>query len=212
MAKTILFDLDGTLTDSGEGIINCAKYTFEQFNVPIPSPEELRTIVGPPLVDSFIRFGIAPQDADRAVEVYRSRYIPVGMYENAPYPGIETLLHQLKTQGHTLAIATCKPEQMAGEILTHFGLAKYFDYICGASADPPRKTKEAVIARFLEQAAPQGEIVMVGDTHIDVLGAAFHNIPTIGVAWGYGTVESMAEAGAVAIAKDIQQLQELLNQ
>ncbi len=212
MAKTIIFDLDGTLTDSGAGIINCAKFTLEYFNLPIPSPEELRTIVGPPLVDSFIKFGVDPKDADRAVEVYRSRYIPIGMYENAPYPGIPELLQQLKNQGHRLCIATCKPEQMAAEILTHFGLAQYFDHICGASTDRTRNTKEAVIAHLLQQAAPQGQLVMVGDTHIDVLGAAYHKIPAIGVAWGYGSVEAMVEAGAAAIARDTQDLLELLNQ
>lgn len=212
MAKTIIFDLDGTLTDSGEGIINCAKYTLECFHLPIPTPEEMRTFVGPPLVDSFIKFGVDPKEADRAVEIYRDRYIPVGMYENAPYPGIESLLQQLKGQGHCLCIATCKPEQMAGDILSHFGLAQYFDHICGASTDRTRKTKEAVIAHLLQQATPQGKLIMVGDTHIDVLGAAFHRIPTIGVAWGYGTVESMIEAGAAAIVNNTQELLELLNQ
>lgn len=212
MAKTIIFDLDGTLTDSGEGIINCTKYTLSQFNLPIPTPEELRTVVGPPLVDSFVKFGVDPKDADRAVEIYRSRYIPIGMYENAPYPGIPELLQQLKNQGHSLCIATCKPEQMAGEIAAHFGLAQYFDHICGASTDRTRNTKEAVIAHLLKQAAPQGQLIMVGDTHIDVLGAAYHKIPVIGVAWGYGTVESMVEAGAAAIAKDTRHLMELLNQ
>ena len=212
MPKTILFDLDGTLTDSGPGIMNCAKYALEHFNLPIPTPEDMRTFVGPPLVDTFVKFGIDPKDADQAVEVYRSRYIPIGMYENSPYPGIEELLQKLKNQGHTLCVATCKPEEISAQILTHFGLAKYFDCICGASTDQTRKTKEAVIAHLFQQVKPQGQLIMVGDTHVDVLGAAYHKIPTIGVAWGYGTVESMVKAGAVAIAKDTQELLELLNQ
>lgn len=107
--KTVLFDLDGTLTDSGEGIINCAQMTLERFGLPVPSREEMRVFVGPPLADSFIRHGVPADRAAEAVEIFRSRYVPIGKYENRPYPGIRELLEALKAQGHRLYVATSKP-------------------------------------------------------------------------------------------------------
>ena len=208
--KVILFDLDGTLTDSGEGIINCAILALEHFGLPIPSREEMRVFVGPPLHESFIKHGVPADKAEEAVAVYRSRYIPIGKFENTPYPGIRELLEQLKAAGHKLYVATSKPEGMSVDILEHFDLAKYFDRICGASMDTTRSTKDAVIAYFLEQNGRADNMVMVGDTKFDVLGAAAHGIPTIGVAWGYGTVEDMEKAGAVAIAHSVGELLQLL--
>lgn len=210
MAKTILFDLDGTLTDSGEGIINCAILALEHFGLPIPDREEMRTFVGPPLHESFIRHGVPADKTDEAIRVYRSRYIPIGAYENTPYPGVEELLKALKAQGHTLYVATSKPEGMSVRILEHFGLAHYFDRICGASMDTSRSTKEDVIAYLLELSGRDENILMVGDTKFDVIGAAAHGIPTIGVSWGYGKVEEMVEAGAKAIAWSMDELLSLL--
>ena len=211
MAKTILFDLDGTLTDSGEGIINCAILALEHFGCPIPDREEMRTFVGPPLHESFIRHGVPADKTDEAIRVYRSRYIPIGAYENTPYPGVETLLQSLKQQGHTLYVATSKPEEMSVKILQHFGLAKYFDRICGASMDTSRSSKEDVIAYLLSLCGRDENILMVGDTKFDILGAAAHGIPAIGVAWGYGRVEDMEAAGAKAIARSMEELLALLN-
>ena len=129
MKKTILFDLDGTLTDSGEGIINCAILALEHFGLPIPSREAMRVFVGPPLHESFIKHGVPADQAEEAIRIYRSRYIPIGKFENTPYPGIRELLEKLKSHGHTLYVATSKPETMSVEILEHFDLAKYFDKI-----------------------------------------------------------------------------------
>ena len=210
MAKTILFDLDGTLTDSGEGIINCAILALEHFGCPIPDREEMRTFVGPPLHESFIRHGVPADKTDEAIRVYRSRYIPIGAYENSPYPGVEELLKTLKAQGHTLYVATSKPEAMSIKILEHFGLAHYFDRICGASMDTSRSTKEDVIAYLLELSGRDENILMVGDTKFDVIGAAVHGIPTIGVSWGYGKVADMEAAGAKAIAHSMEELLQLL--
>ena len=210
MAKTILFDLDGTLTDSGEGIINCAILALEHFGCPIPDREEMRTFVGPPLHESFIRHGVPADKTDEAIRVYRSRYIPIGAYENTPYPGVETLLQSLKQQGHTLYVATSKPEEMSVKILEHFGLAKYFHRICGASMDTSRSSKEDVIAYLLSLCGRDENILMVGDTKFDVIGAAAHGIPAIGVAWGYGKVEDMEAAGAKAIARSMEELLALL--
>ncbi len=208
--KTILFDLDGTLTDSGEGIINCVIPALKHFGLPIPPREELRVFVGPPLRDSFIRFGVKPEDAEEAVAIYRKRYVPTGMFENTPYPGIHALLAALREAGHTLYVATSKPEEMATAILEKFHLAPYFHMICGASMDDTRDTKDKVIAYLLERTDDISHAIMVGDTAYDVLGAAEHGIPTIGVAWGYGTVEDMETAGATAIVHSPAQLLDML--
>lgn len=211
MPKSILFDLDGTLTDSGEGIINCAIFALEHFGLPIPSSEELRVFVGPPLWDTFHKFGVPKDKLDEAVTVYRSRYIPIGKFENHPYPGVEKLLSDLKNQGHKLYVATSKPEQMSIEILTKFGLADYFDIIAGATMDRSRDEKSKVIAYLLNKIDNAADTVMVGDTAFDVVGASAHGIPTIGVSWGYGEVADMIAAGAKAIANTMDELFRLLN-
>ena len=208
--KTILFDLDGTLTDSGEGVINCALLALEHFGLPLPDREAMRVVVGPPLRDSFIRFGVKPEDVEEAVAIYRSRYIPIGLYENTPYPGIHAMLAALKEADCKLYVATSKPEPMAVEVLEKFKLAPYFDMICGATLDGSRDEKDKVIAYLLDQTGHQEDTVMIGDAHYDVLGAAAHGIKTIGVAWGYGTVEQMQKAGAVAIADSPAALLEML--
>lgn len=212
MTKMILFDLDGTLTDSGEGIINCAWYALKAFNIPLPDKEAMRVFVGPPLHDTFVRFGVPKDRADEAVAIYRSRYVPIGKFENTPYPGVKELLEKLVEEGHKLYVATSKPEALSVEILEHFDLAKYFTLICGASTDRSRSIKEAVIAYLLEQTGAQENIVMVGDTAFDVIGAKQHGIPTIGVSWGYGEVSDMMEAGAAGIADTMDELYALLCQ
>lgn len=210
MQKSILFDLDGTLTDSGEGIINCAIPALEHFGIQPPSREEMRVFVGPPLHETFVRFGVPEDQADEAVRIFRSRYAPVGLFENIPYPGIPEMLEKLQQEGYSLYVATSKPEPMAVKILGHFDMAKYFTRICGASADRSRSTKDAVIAYLLEQAGNDSSMIMVGDTKFDVLGAAVHGISCIGVAWGYGTVEEMIQAGACSIANTADELYSLL--
>lgn len=210
MKKTILFDLDGTLTDSGEGIINCAILALEHFGCPIPSREEMRVFVGPPLHESFVSHGVPADQAEEAIRIYRSRYIPIGAYENTPYPGVRELLEALRAEGHTLYVATSKPEAMSIKILEHFDLAKYFDMICGATMDTSRSSKEDVIAYLLERNGRSDNMVMVGDTKFDVLGAKHHGIKTIGVSWGYGKVSEMQEAGAAAIADSMTELLSIL--
>lgn len=210
MAKTILFDLDGTLTDSGEGIINSVIPALEHFGLPVPEREALRVFVGPPLHETFMKFGVPDEKADEAVEIYRSRYNTIGKFENAPYPGIIELLQTLKSHGHTLLVATSKPESLSVEIMEKFELAQYFDRICGASLDRSRTCKEDVIAYLLRENSSSDNMVMVGDTHFDVEGAKAHGIPAIGVAWGYGQVQDMIDAGAVAIAYTMEELLTLL--
>ena len=208
--KTILFDLDGTLTDSGEGIINCAWLALKHFGLPLPDKKTMRVFVGPPLRDSFLRFGVPEDSVETAIEIYRSRYVPTGMFENTPYPGTKGLLAALKEQGHRLYVATSKPEGMATAILEKFQLSPYFDLICGASMDDTRDSKDKVIAYLLEKTGGNNEYIMVGDTAYDVQGAAVNGIPTIGVAWGYGKVEDMEAAGAKAIAHSPAELLQML--
>lgn len=211
MTKTIIFDLDGTLTDSAEGITNSVKLVMEHFNIPIPGMDVLRTFVGPPLHGMFVKHGIPEDRIDEAIEIFRGRYVTIGKYENKPYPGIHNLLQTLKSNGHTLFVATSKPEPQAKDILTHFGLAGYFDCICGASLDRSRISKEEVL-RHLLKTNPDGTHLMVGDTVFDVIGATALNIPTIGVSWGYGSPEDMLQAGAINIADTMEQLLDLLDQ
>ena len=210
MTKTILFDLDGTLTDSGEGIINCASLALERLGLPVPDRNTLRVFVGPPLDKTFREFGVPEELVEEAIRIYRSRYIPIGKYENYPYPGIREMLERLKQEGHRLYIATSKPEAMSVEILEHFGFAQYFDGICGATLDTSRSTKEDVIAYLLGKHRTDGPMLMVGDTVYDVIGAKIHGIRAVGVDWGYGETQDMIAAGAAAIAYDPQQLLQIL--
>ncbi len=211
MVNTVLFDLDGTLTDSGEGIMNCAKFALEHFGLPIPDVAGLRSFVGPPLKDTFVRFGVPADRADEAVAVYRSRYVPIGKFENVPYPGIRQLLETLNKEGYAVYVATSKPENTSVEILEHFDLAKYFTRICGATMDGTRGSKESVIAYLLESHGTTEHMVMVGDTKYDIIGAKAHGIPAIGVSWGYGIVEEMNQAGADAIVDTVDELMEKIH-
>ena len=211
MNKAIFFDLDGTLTDSGEGIMNCAELGLRHFGLPVPPREEMRVFVGPPLDQTFIKFGVPADKAREAIEVFRSRYLTVGKFENFPYPGIHEALDVLKAQGHRLFVATSKPEPQANEVLEHFGLSCYFEKIAGATLDGSRSHKADVITYLLSLVGDVGQTLMVGDTAYDVLGAAEHGIPTIGVSWGYGEIADMEKAGAIAIAHTMEEMVALIN-
>lgn len=211
MKKTIIFDLDGTLTDSGEGIKNCAGKTLEHFHLPVENRDALGYFVGPPLAESFKKFGVPEDQVDEAIRVFRVHYQAGGKYENYPYPGVVELLKTLQAQGHRLYIATAKAEPLAVDILEHFEMAQYFEKVCGASMDNSRTTKEAVLTYLLSNIDSKENLVMVGDSIYDILGAKYHNIPAIGVSWGYGNAQEMADAGAVAIVDTTKQLLALLN-
>lgn len=208
--KTILFDLDGTLTDSGEGIVKCAQLGLEHFGIHVEDYRELRDFVGPPLDLTFRRHGVPADKTDEAIRVYRSRYLTVGKFENSPYPGVPEMLQKLKDLGYQLYVATSKPEPPSVEIIEHFGLDKYFDRVCGATFDGSRSSKADVIAYLLQLNGRPEEVIMVGDTAFDVAGAKAHNIPCIGVAWGYGDVKDMVDAGAAAIAETVDELYRML--
>lgn len=212
VTKSILFDLDGTLTDSGEGITKCAELALRHFGLPVPPYSEMRKFVGPPLRESFMKHGVKEYEVEEAIRVYRSRYTTVGKFENYPYPGIREMLEKLRRDGHKLYVATSKPEDMSVEILTKFELSQYFDIIAGATHHKERNSKSEVIAYLLEKMGKAGPIIMVGDTVFDIEGANAHQIPAIGVAWGYGDINEMKDAGAAAIASDAAHLYTLLTE
>ncbi len=205
--KCIIFDLDGTLTCSGEGIMKSAVVTFEHFSMTPPSEKELLTFVGPPLRDSFLSHGIDKAHIDEAISVYRARYNTVGKFENYVYDGIQVLLKRLKSDGYRLFVATAKPEEVSAEILEHFGLAKYFEKICGAS--PARIEKADIIKHLLNSVPDINDPVMVGDTMTDINGAKENNIPTVAVLWGYGDKAEITKS-AYKTVKTTDELYEIL--
>ena len=210
MKKCFFFDLDGTLTNSGPGIIRCAQAALAHFGITKYSDEELRVFVGPPLRETFPRFGVPADRVEEAVDLFRQVYSAGGKWENTPYEGIAQLLEKLKQAGYPLYVAPSKPEHMAKELLDHFGLSPYFLKICGATMDSSRDTKDKVIRYLLDGLDGSAEPVMVGDTEFDVLGAKVHGIPTVGVSWGFGTEESMAKAGALQVAHSMEELYAIL--
>jgi phosphoglycolate phosphatase len=209
----VLFDLDGTLTDSAPGITSALVRMFETIGRPVPTPGELVEYVGPPLLESLQEIGgMSEAEAREALGVYRNFYAEHGAFDSAVFPGIRGLLERLRAAGIPLAIATSKPETQATRILEHFGLAQYFEVITGATDDESRSAKADVVAEALrrleERGIDLGHTVMVGDRSYDVVGAGEHGLPTILVEWGYG---SPAEAaGAIAVVHSADQLSSLL--
>ena len=206
---TILFDLDGTLTDSGPGIINGVLRAVEEMGLPRRERDFYRRFIGPPLQWSFMTYcGLDQAGAQEAIRRYRAYYSETGIWENAPYPGVAALLSALKGAGKTLAVATSKPEVMALRVLERFDLMPYFTCVAGASLDEAADQKAQAIRRCL--AACPGRAVMVGDRSHDVRGAQVNHIPAIGVLYGYGSREEFQQAGADAVAEDLGELQALL--
>lgn len=209
---TLLFDLDGTLTDSGEGIVNSVAYALEKFGIRVEDKTELYKFVGPPLVESLAEFySFTPEAANEAVGYYREYFQEKGIFENRVYEGMEEILKKLKAAGKRLVLATSKPEEYAVRILEHFHLAQYFDLIAGASMDGSRIRKADVIAYALKKCGLKdpSQAVMIGDRKYDVLGAAANGLETIGVLYGYGSREELLEAGAVQIIERVEDLAEL---
>ncbi|CYU95198.1 HAD family hydrolase [Streptococcus suis] len=212
MYQTILFDLDGTLTDSGQGILNSVAYALEKMGIEEPDTANLNRFIGPPLYESFSRFyQLSPEDTQSAVDAFRVYFKEKGMFENQLYPGIFSLLEELRTAGKTLVIATSKPEIFAKQILEHFGIAHYFDVIAGASLDSSRISKADVIGYAINQleAFPK-HAVMIGDREHDIEGARMHQLPAIGVLYGYGSKQEFEKAGATMIVETVQDLKRVL--
>ena len=194
-----LFDLDGTLVDPGVGITSGVQYALKHFGIEVEDRRQLYPFIGPPLLDSFMEFfDLNETQAHEAVDYYREHYGVTGLFENTVYPGIETVLDQLKKQGKILALATSKPEGFAERILAHYQLTDYFDYIGGATFDGVRSHKLDVI-RYVLQALgnpSSDQVVMVGDRKFDVLAGNELNLTTVGVLFGYGSQAELQAAEA----------------
>lgn len=199
MYKYILFDLDGTLTDPGIGITNSVMYALEKFGIEVEDRASLYKFIGPPLLDSFQNFyGFTKEESELALKYYREYFRPKGLYENHVYDGVEDLLRELKAGGKKMIVATSKPEEFAVEILKHFNLYQYFDFVGGASMDEKRVKKSDVIAYALEKGdvTDLDAVVMIGDREHDVYGAKQIGVDSIGVLYGYGDYEELKQAGA----------------
>lgn len=209
----ILFDLDGTLTDPGEGITNSVAYALRKRGFPVPPRSELNRYVGPPLLDAFRDYaGMTASQAETAVSDYREYFRDKGIFENKVYDGIPELLARLCAAGKKPVLATSKPERFARRILDHFDLAQYFFLAAGATMDSSRSRKGDVIAYALSGCPGAGPAtaVMVGDREHDILGAKENHLPSIGVLYGYGSRRELTEAGAGAIAETVEDLAGLL--
>ncbi|WP_019768687.1 HAD family hydrolase [Streptococcus sobrinus] len=211
--QTIIFDLDGTLTDSQTGIINSLTYAFKQMGLPLPAQSQLKKFIGPPLSQSFQDFcGLNDIETQKTISYYRQYFADKGWKENQLLPGARELLAKLKQAGKTLLVASSKPEVFVKQILDHFEIDSYFTVIAGASLDDSRSQKSAVIAHALKTAKIEElkGCVMVGDRKHDVEGAKVQGLPTIGLLLGFGSRQELEESGAIAIAENFQDLEEIL--
>lgn len=190
----VLFDLDGTLSESGEGILSCVRKVFAETERALPDEKTLGTFIGPPMYDSLRRCGFSHEEAEQGVERYKHHFVEEGIYHNRPYDGILEVLRTLKDKGVQLAVATTKYYPFAERIIKMLGMDTLFDFVGGATAGTERRTKAKVIRYVLEQfpAVPKEQVVMIGDTKYDAEGAAQVGIDFIGCLYGYGTREEMA--------------------
>lgn len=209
MYQYLLFDLDGTITDPGVGITNGVMYALDKYKIEIKDRTSLYEFIGPPLQDSFrLFYGFSEEESLNAVGYYREYYREKGIYENKVYEGIENMLYRLKEAGKTIMLATSKPEEFANQILEHFSLDKYFDFVAGASMDGTRQKKAEIIEHALQknQVTDLSKVIMIGDRKYDILGAKQVGVDSMGVLFGYGSEEELKKAGATYIAKSVQDI------
>jgi len=211
--KYLFFDLDGTLTDSAEGILNSIEYALGKFGVEVTDKRELNRFLGPPLVEAFMEFyGFSEEKAKQTVVYYRERFREIGIFENRVYDGIPQLLEELKRKGYILVMATSKPEEYAKRIADHFDLTHYFTYIAGATFDGKIGTKQEVIEYAINKLNIENkrDILMIGDRHHDAKGAAAVGIDCLGVLYGYGDRAELEEAGATYIVESVIDINKML--
>lgn len=203
----VLFDLDGTLTESGIGITRSVAYALEKHGITEHDQKKLDRFVGPPLIDSFMGFyGFSAAEARQAVEDYREYYAVKGIFENRVYPGVIPMLESVQAAGTRCVLATSKPEHYAVKILEYFGLSPYFSLVAGATMDETRTGKAEVIAYALERLEPGCRAVMVGDREHDIRGAKANGLESIGVLYGYGSREELELAGANHLATTAEEI------
>ncbi|MBK5474029.1 HAD family hydrolase [Bacillus sp. TH19] len=210
MYTTFLFDLDGTLTDPKEGIINAVLYVLEKMGIEEVNISELDSFIGPPIQQSFAdRYNMNEIEVERAVFYFREYLKQSGLLENKVYDGIGALLQELKDAGNRLFVATSKPTVFAKQVIEHFQLTTFFEEIVGSNLDGTRIQKEEIIAHILQtnEELKKEEMVMIGDRKHDVIGANSNGIASIGVLYGYGNENELSDAGAIHIVKDVEELQ-----
>ena len=212
----LLFDLDGTLTDPKLGITSCVQYALKSFGIDEPDLDKLEPFIGPPLKDSFMQFyGFDDEKAEAAVEKYRERFKDQGIFENEVYRGIPEMLKKLKLRGLHLAVASSKPTVFVERILEHFKIRQYFEVIVGSELDGTRTDKAEVVLEALRQLFPDGrvqkhKVFMIGDRKFDVEGARSMGIESVGVSFGYGSMEELMEAHADYIVRSVEELKRFL--
>ena len=207
--ETILFDLDGTLTDPGVGITKSVEYALNRYGISVKDRRELYPFIGPPLVDSFMKYyGFSKEQAVEAVGVYREYFRKKGLFENEVYQGVPEMLKALKDAGKILLVASSKPEEFVITILKHFDLFSYFDFVGGAAMDETRTKKEDVLRYVLQKAnvTDPSTAIMVGDREFDVNGAHAFGMDAIAVTYGYGTMEELTAAKPEYMANSPKEL------
>lgn len=204
MYDTVLFDLDGTLTDSGPGIMNAVRHSLDRLDLEVGDEDNLRKFVGPPLEESYqVLYGLSGGQVDRALGYYREYYHGMGgVYENAVYPGVRELLAKLRAAGKRLIISTSKGETGTNKVLEHFALRRYFDFVATANHED-RNTKTEVIRYALKECGitDVSGCVMVGDRENDITAARNVGMDSIGALYGYGSLRELQDAGATYIAE-----------
>lgn len=215
MYRYILFDLDGTLTDSKEGIFNCIRHALSKMGRPVPGDEVLLRFIGPPLQDSFVEYcGFSQEEAIRAVELFRERYAVKGKFENAAAPGLPELCRRLKERGYILALASSKPEEMCIPICGKFGYTPSMTAITGSPPEGDWQKAEVICETFRRLGlteADRPQVLMVGDRKFDVLGAKQCGIDCVGVEFfGYAAPNELRDAGAVAVVKTAEELEQFI--
>ena len=213
MYEYVFFDLDGTLTDSGEGIINAAVYALEKYNIEVNDRSELRKFIGPPLQDSFSTdYGFQEDEIEDVIKTFREYYSEKGIFENTIYENIQTVLFELKNRGKKLVVATSKPEVFTKKVLDHFNISSYFVYVSGATLNNEKIKKVDIIFDAICKLGitDKSKVVMVGDRKLDVLGAKENGIDSIGVLWGYGDLLELEKAGPTYIAEKVLDLLEII--
>lgn len=211
LIEYILFDLDGTLTDPKEGITKCVSHALKYFGIE-KNPDELVCFIGPPLKEQFAEYAnLSMAEAEKAVEIYRERFAPIGIFENKIYDGIIELLKELKDMGKTLAVATSKPHVFAQKIVEKYGMEPFFDIVVGSELDGTLTDKALVIEKTMGILGASSEnTIMIGDRSHDVIGAHKNNIPCIGVSYGYAEDGELENAGVCALAASPEELKEIL--
>lgn len=213
MYNTVFFDLDGTLTNPANGITKSVEYALSKWNIKVDNRDDLRCFIGPPLLYSFREYyGFSDIDAQKAVEYYREYFINGGMLDNVMYDKTEPVLKTLRANNRKMILATSKPEIFAVQILEHFKIDKYFDFICGATLDSARNTKEAVLEYAIKKSGVTelSSAVMVGDRHHDIDGAKYVGIDSIGVDCGFAEKGELKNAGATYIVNELDGILDII--